>query len=146
MRISSKGRCAMAALTEMALNGTSEQITVATLSRRLGVSKVYLEQVFSLLKRADLVLSIKGAQGGYLLKDKPEQIALYAILSPIELHLSKRTEQATEGLPPEMGETLNQLVFERLDQAILQTLTSVTLADLAADVVQRRDVGSMYYI
>ena len=146
MRISSKGRYAIAALIEMALDGTGEPITLASLARRLDVSKVYLEQVFSLLKRAELVLSIKGAQGGYLLKDTPEQITLYAILSPIELHLSERTEKATEGMPSEMGDTIHQLVFERLDDAILQTLTSVTLADLAADVTRRRDGGNMYYI
>jgi len=147
MRISSKGRYAIAALTEMALDETGENITLAMLAQRLDASKIYLEQVFSLLKRAELVTSIKGAQGGYLLKDKPEQITLYAILSPIELHLSERTEKATEGMSAEMGDTIHQLVFERLDEAILQTLTSVTLADLAADVKQRRYGGSaMYYI
>jgi len=146
MRISSKGRCAIAALTEMALDETGEHITAATLARRLDVSKVYLEQIFSLLKRADLVLSIKGAQGGYLLKDPPEQITLYAILSPIELHLSERTEQATEGMGSELGAAVNRLVLERLDEAIVRALTSVTLADLAADVRRRRDHGGMYYI
>jgi len=146
MKISAKGRYAMAALTEMALDGTDGYITVATLARRLDISKVYLEQVFSQLKRANLVLSGKGASGGYILREKPEGITLYAILSTIELHLSERTEKATEGMSPELGTAVNQLVLERLDEAIVQTLTSVTLADLAAEVQRRRDGGDMYHI
>jgi len=146
MRISSKGRYAIAALTEMACDVTNHYITVATLARRLDISKVYLEQVFSLLKRGGLVLSGKGAQGGYLLNNKPEHITVYNILSPIELSLSERTERATEGLSPEMGTTVDELVFRRLDEAIFKTLTSITLADLAADVQRRRDGSSMYYI
>ena len=146
MRISSKGRYAIAALTEMVLDETEGYVTVATLAGRLGVSKVYLEQVFSLLKRGGVVLSGKGSQGGYLLKNKPECVTIYNILYPIELSLSERTEKAVEGLSAEMGETVNELVFKPLDETILQTLTSITLADLAGNVQKRRDVGSMYYI
>jgi len=146
MRISSKGRYAIAALIEMTFDGSGDYVTVASLAGRLGVSKVYLEQVFSLLKRGGIVLSGKGSQGGYLLCDKPEHITLYKILSPIELSLSERTEKATEGLSPEVAETVDKLVFRRLDEAILQTLTSTTLADLATDVQRQRDGGSMYYI
>ena len=146
MRISSKGRYAIAALTEMALDETDSYITVATLARRLDISKVYLEQVFSQLKRANLVLSGKGASGGYILRKKPESIALYDILSPIELHLSERTEKASEGMSPELGMAVNRLVFARLDEAIMQTLTSVTLADLMAEVQRQREGEHMYHI
>jgi len=146
MRISSKGRYAIAALTEMALDETGSYITVATLARRLDVSKVYLEQVFSQLKRANLVLSGKGASGGYILRKKPEGITLYDILSPIELHLSEHTEKASEGMSFELGAAVNRLVFARLDEAIVQTLTSVTLADLVTEVQRQRDGGHMYHI
>jgi len=146
MRISSKGRYAIAVLTEMALDETESYITVATLARRLDVSKVYLEQVFSQLKRANLVLSGKGASGGYILREKPESITLYDILSPIELHLSERTEKVSERMSFELGAAVNRLVFVRLDEAITQTLTSVTLADLVAEVQRQRDGGHMYHI
>ncbi|MCL2425806.1 MAG: Rrf2 family transcriptional regulator [Oscillospiraceae bacterium] len=146
MRISSKGRYAIAALIEMALDGSGDYITVATLAGRLNVSKVYLEQIFSLLKRGGVVLSGKGSQGGYLLSDKPEHITLYKILSPIELSLSERTKNATEGLSFEIAATVSKLVFQPLDEALIHTLTSITLADLTAEVQQRCDGGSMYYI
>ena len=72
MRISARGRYALAATTSMAARyQTGENITVVSLSERLGISKIYLEQVFSLLKKADIVSSQKGAQGGYRLCRPP---------------------------------------------------------------------------
>ena len=68
MRISAKGRYALAAAISMARQyGTGEHITAISISEKLGISKIYLEQVFSLLKRAGLVNTVKGAQGGYAL-------------------------------------------------------------------------------
>ena len=65
MRISSKGRYGLAAMVCMAESyGSGACITIISLSERLGISKIYLEQVFSLLKRGGLVLAIKGVQGG----------------------------------------------------------------------------------
>ena len=146
MRISSKGCYAVAALIEMALDEVNDCIAVATIARNLGISKIYLEQVFSILKRSGLLVSTKGAQGGYSLRDVPEHITLKDILSPIELHMFEGSERSVENIPPELGNVINNLVFSPLDDAILATLTSVTLADLAADIKNRRDDGHMYYI
>ena len=55
-----------------------------------GVSKIYLEQVFSLLKRDGLVNSIKGAQGGYQLSRPAEEISVYDILSVAELSMFEK--------------------------------------------------------
>lgn len=91
MRISSKGRYAVAAMTELAgAWKRSESLTVLRISETLGISKIYLEQVFSLLKRAQLVNSIKGAQGGYQLAKPPEEITAADILSASELDSSKK--------------------------------------------------------
>ncbi|MFV0412017.1 MAG: RrF2 family transcriptional regulator, partial [Oscillospiraceae bacterium] len=65
MKVSTKGRYALAAVTHMAQqHSTGEYITVLSIAERLGLSKIYLEQVFSLLKRGGIVNSTKGAQGG----------------------------------------------------------------------------------
>lgn len=64
MRISTKGRYALAALIKIAENhGSGEYITIASISEKLGISKIYLEQVFSLLIIGGIVTSVKGAQG-----------------------------------------------------------------------------------
>lgn len=63
MKISAKGRYGLAAMTYLARNYASgSPVTIVSISEKLGISKIYLEQVFSLLKRARLVNSIKAAK------------------------------------------------------------------------------------
>ena len=82
MRISAKGRYALAAVISMAQQYHSgEFITLISISEKLGISKIYLEQVFSLLKRGELVTSVKGAQGGYQLARIPRQISALDVLT-----------------------------------------------------------------
>ena len=80
MRISAKGRYALAALLRMAQAGKDTVMNVARLAENLGISRIYLEQVFSLLKHAKLVTSIQGAQGGYQLTAQPSQISILEVL------------------------------------------------------------------
>ena len=88
MRISSKGRYALAAMALMAERFQSgEFTTVISISEHFGISKIYLEQVFSLMKRAGLVASAKGAQGGYQLTRKPSEINVFEVLHAAELSL-----------------------------------------------------------
>ncbi len=69
MRISAKGRYGLAAMITIALESQdNECIPVILIAEKLGLSKIYLEQVFALLKRGQLVDSVKGAQGGYRLR------------------------------------------------------------------------------
>ena len=82
MRISAKGRYALAAVVSMAQQYQGgEYITLLSISEKLGISKIYLEQVFSLLRRSGLVDSVKGAQGGYRLSRAPRLITAWEILS-----------------------------------------------------------------
>jgi Rrf2 family protein len=142
MRISSKGCYAVAALTEMALSESNEPIAVATLAQKLQISKIYLEQVFSILKRSGLLVSTKGAQGGYTLSTNPARITLFDILSPIELALFESAEKSLENIPAEKSFIINKLVFEPLDENIKKTLKSVTLGDLTEEAKQT----NMYFI
>ena len=88
MRISAKGRYALASTISLAQDyAKGEYTTVLSISEKLGISKIYLEQVFSLLKRGGIVNSVKGSQGGYQLARMPQQITLYDVLSAVELSL-----------------------------------------------------------
>ena len=93
MKISSKGRYGLAAMIYIAQNGINgECITIISIAERLNISKIYLEQVFSLLKRANLVISVKGAQGGYKLSHSPKEITAREILESIESSLFETTD------------------------------------------------------
>ena len=112
MKISAKGRYGLAAMTYLACNyAAGTPITIVSISEKLGISKIYLEQVFSLLKRARLVNSIKGSQGGYQLARAPREITPYDILSSIELSLMEKTAPAAQEKMPELDRALASCVF-----------------------------------
>lgn len=147
LRISSKGRYALASLISMAQNYDSgEYTTVISISEKLGISKIYLEQVFSLLKRAGLVNSVKGAQGGYILTTIPQQITVYDIMKAVELSLFESTEETVAETEPEIEKAMRVLAFDKLDEAVKVTLQKTTLYDLVAEAERQKTEGYMYYI
>ncbi|MEL7608737.1 MAG: Rrf2 family transcriptional regulator [Bacillota bacterium] len=148
MRISAKGRYALAAMITMARQpATQENTTVANISQELEISKIYLEQVFSLLKRSGLVNAIKGAQGGYRLLREPKEITAFDILRAVELSLTEPSLDAASGDSPNFDATLRQLVFDPLDAALEASLGSITLQDLVDDAARRKSAQSpMFYI
>lgn len=148
MRISSKGRYALAAMINMAQNYSSgEYITVISISEKLGISKIYLEQVFSLLKRGGLVNSIKGAQGGYQLSRLPQKISSYDILSAVELSLFEKTEDTVTQKANEIDAAMKTALFEKLDDSVKSTLQKITLYDLVNEAEKQKPKdGNMYFI
>lgn len=153
MKISAKGRYALAALTYMARTqpgGSAsgcEAVTVIKISERLGISKIYLEQTFSLLKRAGLVSAVKGSQGGYFLAHSPEEITALHILSAIENAMFEDAEKTVADNAPDIDASLQEAVFSPLDNAIRQSLDSVTLAGLVAHAEEhRQNNGYMFFI
>ncbi len=148
MRISAKGRYALAAAVSMAQQyGSRECITVVSISERLGISKIYLEQVFSLLRRAGLVTSVKGSQGGYQLARTPQQISALDVLSAVETALFDKTEDTVPQRAPDVEQAMRASVFDRLDRSVRDALGGVTLDDLAAEAEkQKSEQAAMFYI
>ena len=80
MKISTKGRYAMRLMLDLALNNTGAPISLKDVARRQEISDKYLEQIISVLNRAGYVRSVRGAQGGYLLRKAPEEYTVGMIL------------------------------------------------------------------
>lgn len=148
MRLSAKGRYALAATTSMAGNPDSnEYITLISISEKLGISKIYLEQVFSLLKHGGIVNSVKGSQGGYQLSRAPKQISVYDILSAVETSLFESTEETIRDKAPDIEAAMDFIIFNPLDGAIKTTLKGITLYDLVSEAEKHRsDQGFMFFI
>ncbi|MCL2061775.1 MAG: Rrf2 family transcriptional regulator [Firmicutes bacterium] len=143
MRISTKGRYGLAVMLCIAEKKDESQ-TVALISKKIGASKIYLEQVFGLLKNARLLQSSKGAQGGYFLTDKPDKITVYDILYATETTLFETTEKSFSGETGYLETTVNQFVWQPLNQSIAESLKSVTLSDLLDK--SRKTAGYMFHI
>lgn len=146
MRISAKGRYGLAAMTYLAHHyAAGTPITIISISESLGISKIYLEQVFSLLKRAKLVNSIKGSQGGYQLAENPRTITAYDILAAIELSLMEKAAPASPEKMPELDRALASCVFQPLDRSIHESLSSVTLDAILTAIAEEKSAESLMY-
>jgi Rrf2 family protein len=122
-------------------------ITVISISEKLGISKIYLEQVFSLLKRGGLVTSIKGAQGGYQLTRMPRQITVLDVLFAVEISLFERAEKTVSEKAPEIETAMQLSAFHVLDEAIKSALKKITLYDLITEAEKHKEEhGFMFYI
>jgi len=148
MRISAKGRYALAVMVQMAENyGNGEYIAVINISKNLGISKIYLEQIFSLLKKSGLLNSVKGTQGGYHLARRPRLITAADILSAVEISLFEETKGTTSDKAVEIEKSIRLLVFDALDNKIKETLAGVTLEDLVSTTEKHKaDDKNMFYI
>lgn len=148
MRISSKGRYGLAAMIVLAQNYASgAYLTVIGLSEKLGISKIYLEQVFSLLKKAGLVNSIKGAQGGYRLARPPQDISALEVLTALEQSLFEKTEKSVSQKTPEIENAMQDSVFSEIDRSVNNTLSKVTLYGLVSKAEEyRQNESYMFYI
>ncbi|NLK86503.1 MAG: Rrf2 family transcriptional regulator [Clostridiaceae bacterium] len=148
MRISAKGRYALAAVIDMAQQySNGEYITVISISERLGISKIYLEQVFSMLKRGEIVKSVKGAQGGYQLVRMPGQITVLDVLSAVETSLFEAAEDTVPEKAPEIEAAMRLSVFDIMDKSVNEVLSHVTLDDLVAEAEKNKEEQTiMYYI
>jgi len=148
MKISTKGRYALAATISMAqFYNSSESVTLISISDRLGISKIYLEQVFSLLKRGGVVNSVKGSQGGYQLAKTPQQISVRDVLYATESSLFEKTEDTVSKTIIEIEKAMQLRVFDSLDSAINNTLQSTTLYDLVSEAENHKiDQGFMFFI
>jgi Rrf2 family protein len=107
---------------------SGERVTIISLSEKLKISKIYLEQVFALLRRGGLVISAKGAQGGYNLARPARLITAYDVLSATETSLFEKTEETVAD--ESIEKTLRDTVFDPLDNSLKETLSRITLEDM----------------
>ena len=84
MKLTSKGRYAVMAMADLAKNNVKEPTNLAEISLRQGISISFLEQLFLKLRKNNLVKSVRGPSGGYVLSKPPEEIKLLSIISAVD--------------------------------------------------------------
>ncbi len=89
MKLSAKGRYAIKALVNIATSDSKSPKTLLEISKYQGISLSYLEQLFSLLRKNNLVSGVRGPGGGYRLKDSPDNISIASIIKAINPEHSK---------------------------------------------------------
>ncbi|MGV6809167.1 MAG: Rrf2 family transcriptional regulator [bacterium] len=84
MKLTTKGRYAVTAMLDLALNDVDEPVSLADISARQAISLSYLEQLFSKLRKAGLVVSMRGPGGGYRLKNAAKDIQIAEIIAAVD--------------------------------------------------------------
>ncbi|MDR0818552.1 MAG: Rrf2 family transcriptional regulator [Oscillospiraceae bacterium] len=131
MRISSKGRYALAAVLQIARNSDSgENISLNDIANALGISKLYLEQVFVQLKKRGIIASVKGAKGGYRFIVPPIKLTAWQVLESVENTLAEPADTTVPIKAPDIEMALAEKVFVPLDNAIKSMLEGVTIQSM----------------
>lgn len=133
MKLSTKGRYGLRAMVDLALNAEEGHLALSAIADRQNISMQYLEQVFSILRKAELVRSVKGANGGYSLMTPASKITVGSILKALEGNLSivgNRTE-SEDGSQNPIEQCIRESLWDKIDENINTFIESITLADLA---------------
>ena len=149
MKLSTKGRYGIRALVDIAVFAGSEHISLYSIADRQDISENYLEQVFSALRKAGIVKSVKGAQGGYVLADKPQSMTIGRILRVLEGDLSIIEEDLETAKLEDnsISHLIKVNVWDKMTDNLNQLLDSITLEDLADDYRRKNGMlAAMYYI
>lgn len=140
MKISTKGRYGLKAMFDLALNYGDEPISLSSIAERRNISLSYLEQLVSQLKKAGIVKSIRGAQGGYILMDKPEKITVGQVLRALE-QLAPVDCVKEDHKCESSDACVTRVVYKKILDSILDTVDNITLQDMLDDYEVKRDEG-----
>ena len=132
MKLTTKGRYAVMAMADIALFRDKGPISLTDVSLRQNISLAYLEQIFIKLKNKNLVKSIRGAKGGYVLVIPPEDIKISSIISAVdeEVKMLNCKKESKKGCNNKSSKCITHNLWDQLDQHINNFFEKVKLQDL----------------
>lgn len=133
MKLSTKGRYGLKAMFELSLNQNQGPISLKVIAKKQNISDQYLEQIFSALKKAGLVKSVRGAQGGYLLTKEAKNITVGDILTVLEGPVSLSDCVLDEDICENSNVCVTKIVWEKMKKGIEEVINSITLQDMIND-------------
>ena len=141
MKLSTKGRYGVKAMVDLAIHHGEKPVSIKIISQRQDISEYYLEQLFSPLRRAGLIKSIRGAQGGYILNKLPEEIKVSDVMNvlegPIEI-----SECVDTGNCDNSECCATRLLWTKIKDSIDEVMENITLKDIVEDYERMKDKSS----
>lgn len=129
MRLTTKGRFAVTAMVDLAMNGGNGPVTLGGISERQAISLSYLEQLFGKLRRNSLVSSVRGPGGGYLLTKPASDISIGEIIRAVDEPIDATQCGGKENCRDEQ-KCITHDLWMNLNRHIFEYLGSVMLSDL----------------
>ena len=132
MKLTTKGRYAVMAMADLAQFKDEGPISLTDISIRQNISLAYLEQIFIKLKQVNLVKSVRGAKGGYVLDTSPEEIKISNIISAVdeEIKTLNCKKESKKGCNNKSSKCITHNLWDQLDQHINSFFEKVKLQDL----------------
>ncbi len=139
MRLSTKGRYAVMAMVDLAKCGNGRPVALSEIAERQEISLSYLEQLFAKLRRAELVNSVRGPGGGYVLSRRADETRIADIILAVDepIRATRCSPGSAAGCTGNKSRCATHDLWEELSNLIHLFFNSVTLAD----VVDRRVLG-----
>ena len=132
MKLTSKGRYAVMALADIANFDRQNPVSLRDISLRQNISLVYLEQIFSNLKKNNIVKSIRGTNGGYILSNDPSQIKLSSIFSAVDEKVKQVQckKESKKGCNGKSTKCITHYLWDELEIYISDFFDKKNLGDL----------------
>jgi len=144
MKISAKTEYACIAMLELAARyGSEEPVRIRKIAERHGVPPRFLVQILLQLKGAGLVMSIRGAAGGYRLIKKPSEVSLGQVMEVIDGKAKTVKGKSCSGSPDSPAVKVLLQAWQEVEDVEREMLNKITMADL---LKRTKDDGKMYYI
>ena len=132
MKLTTKGRYAVMAMADLALFKGKGPTSLTDISLRQNISLAYLEQIFIKLKNKNLVKSVRGAKGGYILETSPEDIKISNIIAAVDEKIKTLNckKESKRGCNHKSSKCITHNLWDQLDQHINNFFEKVKLQDL----------------
>ena len=140
MRLTSKGRYAVMALVDLARFDNINPVSLRDISLRQGISLDYLEQIFSKLRKKEIVQSVRGTQGGYVLNKKADEIKLTNIFDAVDEKIKtvQCKKESKKGCNGKATKGLTHNLWDELENHINNFFKERSLDDLVKDKMEKR--------
>ena len=140
MKLTSKGRYAVMALADMASFNTQNPVSLRDISLRQNISLVYLEQIFSKLKKNNIVKSIRGTNGGYILTKDPEKTKLSDIFLAVDEKVKtvQCKKESRKGCNGKLTKCIKHYLWDDLEMHINDFFDKKNLGDLLKNNLEKR--------
>ena len=140
MRLTSKGRYAVMALVDLARFDGVYPVSLRDISLRQGISLDYLEQIFSKLRKKEIVQSVRGTQGGYILNKKAKEIKLTNIFDAVDEKVKtvQCKKESKKGCNGKSTKCLTHNLWDELETHINNFFDKKSLDDLVKENFERR--------
>ena len=144
MKISTKGRYGLRALIDLAQYSEIEPVSINSIAMRQGISERYLEQLMTLMKKAGLIKSIRGAGGGYVLAKEIEEISVGDVLRALEGNLQpvECAAFSQDDSCEASGICVTKYVWQRINESINKTVDEISLKQLVEESKNVKDTHS----